>query len=436
MHHNGRMRRLFIALAVVLILAPSCHRDDGGDTSSPTTAPGDVTGAMISVTAATTAAGGLKLTGTSTATAPGAPDQSGPIDGVVDAKQGDVHLPVFTGGSMYNVQVRWTGPATYINRGVDPSATADTFSMFVRTAADKPWALATGPGVRQLVVGSVDPFVALRLMATPGTTVAGTEDHDGKTWTRYQRATTQLGAGAGAAATTPGAPSATQPPGTLEIWVDAGQVLRKVTSTSATRTFTYDVAPGATVQVAAPGPDEIARPPSLAAAASAEPAGEFASLGTGTMAGTAWNLLRAPATKDGVCVRLDLTPTGGAVQPGTVSCQAGPNPDPTPEDVIQFAVNTPAGQPVNGVAVVYPGGTDPKQIGFADREVQPLAPAGPNFAVWVGPAEPQAVFISLTYTGGIKLGCGSGSLTSLSDLDQLVEQLPQMRTAPWTCVEL
>jgi hypothetical protein len=434
------MRRILIAVLTLAVLASACHHDDGG-TATPGTTLVASAPELDAITKATTAAAPLKLSGTTETHLAGGQDRSGPIDGTVTPTSGSITIPyALPSGASASLGILWKDNRMWFNRAIDPAAAAG-FSRVTRAAADRPWAQVP-MFMGTTLLGIVDPFTALQRVTQAGADVVGTEDHDGQTWTHYR--TTKVGPGliGGAPGTSPVGTVPTvgtvpAPVGSIDLWVDADHVLQRVTAESTTVKVDYTLTAHASPDVTPPAADQIAvEAPSPPDTTANQPAGPYTTMGSGTSDGTAWTLLRAPSQTGGICVRLDLTPAGRPVQPGTAWCNTAPDPGANPEDVILFAPNTPADQPVNGVAVVYPGGTTPKQIGFADRTLLPLNPSGDGFAVWVGPAQPQPVFISMTYTGGVKLGCGAGAMTDLADLDQLAAQLPAMRTQPWTCIEV
>ena len=118
----------------------------------------------------------------------------------------------------------------------------------------------------------------------------------------------------------------------------------------------------------------------------------------GTFDGTAWQLVRAPATSGGTCWRLDGE---GEIELDAIAATEIDGAtcllpiDPAVDEPVQIVFDTGSTAPFDAIVAVLPAGSQARLL-FVDRsrEDVPVDPQG--FLVWVGPKEPMAVVLQVT----------------------------------------
>jgi len=417
-HLPRRRRRLTVlfVVATLAVLAVGACTDDGSGSGGSTVDIAEIRDATFD-------AGSARYAGQVTFDAGG----SGAIEGTSagDPARGDATFPVrTTGGDVQEAEATWADGTLYVRRVVDGDAAVAGQSLLGRSSADLPWIRIPMGGLTRTLVSPYDPFSLVAQLADSGTPLQrdGSEELDGRTVDRYE---VELGATAQVLAVEG-----------IQLLVDDGARLAGVRLSGA-RAIDYVVSDyGVEVAAEVPSDDQI-QPPSSTDVGGEDPAGPYELMTEGTIDGVTWQVLRAPATSDGSCWRLEaqgeipLDPIAATEQDGS-TCLAPI--DPAVDEQVQIVFDTGSAAPFEGLVAVLPPGSQARLF-FVDRTRQdvPVDPRG--FLVWVGPTDPMPVVLQVTGPDGTQSECGPGSVSSLEDLDALSpDQVAALRDAPWLCL--
>lgn len=418
MFTRSRPRRLvaYLLTAATVLGVAACSDDDPGSAS------GSVD--LQQIRDATFAAGSARYTGQITFDG----GASGPIEGTAagEPAQGQVTFPVLTSGSeVQGAEATWVDDTIYVRRVVGADVTTAGQSLLSRADTDLPWLrIPSNTPLSRTLISPYDPFSLLAQLDAGAATLAGkgAEEVDGRQLDRYEVESDGV--------------AQVLAVDRVELLVDSNQRLAGV-RLEGSRSIDYDLSDyGIDVSATAP-PDDQIQTASTGDDGSESPVGPYELVADGTFDGTAWQLMRAPATSDGTCWRLDgegeveLDPVAATEIDGATCLLPI---DPAVDEPVQIVFDTGSAAPFDAIVAVLPPGSQARLL-FVDRSRQdvPVDPQG--FLVWVGPKEPMAVVLQVTGPDGTQSECGPGSVSSLEDLDALPpDQLATLRDAPWLCL--
>lgn len=418
MFTTSRPRRLvaFLLAAATVFGLAACS--DGDTTSS--TEPVE----LQQIRDATFAAGSARYTGQITFDG----GASGPIEGTAsgDPGAGQVTFPVLTSASeVEQAEATWVDGVVYLRRVAGADTAAAGQSLLGRADTELPWLrIPSTTPLSRGVLSPYDPFSLLAQLDLGAATLEsqGSEEVDGRRVDRYQVDSAGV--------------AQVLAVDRIELLVEGSQRLAGV-RLEGTRSIDYVLSDyGVDVAATAPPEDQI-QTAVTGVDAGESPVGPYELVASGTFEGTAWQLMRAPATSDGTCWRLDgegeieLDPVAATEIDGATCLLPI---DPTVDEPVQIVFDTGSAAPFDALVAVVPPASQARLL-FVDRSRQdvPVDPRG--FLVWVGPKEPMAVVLQVTGPDGTESECGPGSVSSLEDLDALPpDQVEALRDAPWLCL--
>jgi hypothetical protein len=412
-------RRRLVALAVVVNLAVGLTAcSDGTSSAAPDS--------LLDIRNATFDAGSARYEGQLTF----ADGTEAPVQGTAagEPAAGEVNVPVQTTTGVQDGAMRWLDGTLYIQRVPGNAANAVTGSagVFVGADAVRPWVRLPVTGLGAAVLSTYDPFLLLDQLSAANATVTfradGTESVSGRRLDRFVVEPAE-----GAAGVVRGYERAEL------LTDDAGRL--QVARLSGSESLEYTLSDfGTTVTVEPPTPDQIAEP--VTGNNSEDPIGAYEQVATGSVEGVAWRLMRAPASGDGSCWRLDVdgdqTARVAATEDDGASCIAAL--DPSVDEAVQVVADPSSSATFDAVVAVAPSGSQ-AIVRFVDQSSKAVAVDERGFLVWVGSREPMLVVLDVTLPDGSTEECGPGSVSDLGDLDSIdPSQWPRLRDAPWLCI--
>lgn len=416
MNHAGRPRFAALALITVIGLAGTAC------TSGSSAKLGGRPLALRSVVAGVKAMGRIDVTG-QVVNGP----KNGRIVGSYDygASLANLTIPVLTEKGRPRAHYLARGKAAWIElaqyAGPQPK---DTYASALLTRpGTKRW-ISTGPGLSYVVAlfGAYDPatladfldLAKVAMLPDGSDTIGGAStDHYRAELTKTKPTVFHLR--------------------TVELWVNSKhEIVRVKLLTSAKNVVEYDVAhrPVA-VDVVEPPPGEIANPGAVSQGL--QLAGPYVAVTSGTAAGISFNVLRAPARGGLDCWRVESSPSFVGIskeRDDGAHCLASPTGD-APEDRVSFPIDSGSGNPYELLGALLPAGSS-AVLTMTDGSTRPFAPDAGGLAVYSGPSDPGAGFLSITLPGGQKLACGPGAVTSVADLSGV--SAGELASQPWACV--
>jgi hypothetical protein len=149
------------------------------------------------------------------------------------------------------------------------------------------------------------------------------------------------------------------------------------------------------------------------------PIGPFLAVRTGTDAGVAWTLQKAPGRNGTDCWRWSSTPPLAVVQPNYLTdtrCVAPMTADPggDPSDQVDFLLWTDGAAPSAAVVARFPQSITQATLGFVGGRTETVPVSG-GLLTWVGPSSEPLGYVGLQ-DGGTAIQCGVASVTSTADL--------------------
>jgi hypothetical protein len=200
-----------------------------------------------------------------------------------------------------------------------------------------------------------------------------------------------------------------------EVLLDGKDRARRITVTFGREHVRLDVRySGTAPEVRIPARDELQTktPPPP------EPTGPFLTVRTGTDAGVAWTLQKAPSRNGSDCWRWSSTPPLAVVQPNYLTdtrCLAGMDASDDPADQVDFLLWTDGTQAAAAAVVArFPATITQATLGFAGGRTTTV-PVSDGLLAWVGPSAEPLVYVGLA-TGGTTIDCGVGAVSGPQDL--------------------
>ena len=416
MNHAGRPR--FAALAVVTVIGlvgTAC-------TSGSSAKLGGKPLALRSVVAGVKAMGRIDVTGQTVNRA-----NKGRIVGSYDyrAALANLTIPILTPKGRPRASYLERGNAAWIElahyAGPKPK---DTYASALLTPpGSKRW-LTTGPNLSYVVAlfGAYDPakLVDFLDLAKVAMLPDGSDTIGGASTDHYRAELTK-----------------TKPTvfhlRTVELWVNAKhEIVRVKLLTAAKNVVEYDVLHrSAAVEVIEPPAGEIANPGT--ASKGPQLSGPYVPVTSGTAAGINFSVLRAPAGGGLDCWRVESSPSFVGISKDRddgARCLAPPTGD-APEDRVSFPVDSGTGNPYELLGALLPAGSS-AVLTMTDGSTRAFVADPAGFALYAGPSDPGAGFLSITLPGGQKLSCGPGAVTSVADLGGV--SAGELASQAWACV--
>lgn len=313
----------------------------------------------------------------------------------------------------------WLGRAIYTGAPPkDPYAAA-----LLASPGAKRW-ISTGPNLSYVLAieGSYDPAtLALYLdLAEVAMLKVGTESVKGTKLTHYR-------------ATLTAAKPTLFHLKSVDLWINAkNEVVRVKMVTAADNVVSYSVRRrSAAVEVTPPPPDQIENQGATTVGPTLT--GPYQDVGSGTAAGVAFTVQQAPAQGGSTCWRVESTPAfvpASKDREDGARCMAAPSGS-EPEDQVIFPLDSGAGNPYDLLGAVLPEGAT-ATLTMTDGSTRPFTRGASGIALYSGPPEPGAAFLAITLPSGVKLDCGPGPVSALSDVEG--SSASDLAPQPWSCL--
>ena len=372
--------------------------------------------------------GALTVKGEGTMHPKGAKASSAPVRGRIDPGKPprvDEALPVTINDRVLGITWRQDGNQAWIRRvsakGVGRIEMGP--SLLLLHGADKPAWGTVDPDttLAKFFVGAYNPVTLLQYLgsiAAPFTT-APAADVGGHSRAGFH---TKLGK----------KPAATIGAQTVTVWVTpSGRPVRIALTTPAGMAASYDIGTAKSVTVAAPPAKDIEK---IAPAPSAN--GPYTVAASGTAAGVAYQVLRAPATDGGTCWKVESTPPYvPQVDTGTKGyCVPPLGPATGQDDLIGFPLDGVAGTPYDMLGLLVPPGST-MEMYLVGGGTLPVTVDSSGLGLWAGPPSPAAALAAVTLPDQRVLYCAPGLILTPNDVNELAPgDDDQVFSEPWNCV--